>query len=271
MPELPEVETTRRGIIEHVQNRVVERVEIHNPSLRWPVSNDLVSILPGQTIHHVGRRSKYLLFKFDHGTLIFHLGMTGHLRISPQGVPKRKHDHFELFLSDKMVLRFNDSRRFGAILWTEKDPLLHERLVDLGPEPCGDKFNSDYLYEKSRRRKIAIKQLIMDARVVVGVGNIYANEALFRAGISPSKLAGRIDKSGCSRLVESVNQVLLEAVNAGGTTIRNFFDSSGKPGYFKAKLNVYGRSGQGCVTCNATIKTRKIGQRSTFFCPKCQK
>ena len=270
MPELPEVETTRRGIEPLVRNKLVERVLIHNISLRWPVPADLDSILSAQTVHSVERRSKYLLMNFDRGTLIIHLGMSGHLRVCRSGEERRKHDHVELVFSDHSILRFNDSRRFGAIFWTEADPLLHERLVALGPEPLSELFSADYLFRASRGRKVAVKPFIMDANVVVGVGNIYASEALFRAGISPLRQAGRVSRKAYAQLARSVREVLAEAIDAGGTTIRDFMDNEGRPGYFKQELKVYGRGGEQCTACGSTIKQTRLGQRSTFYCVKCQ-
>ena len=271
MPELPEVETTRRGIEPLVRNKLVDRVLIHNSSLRWPVPANLGSILSAQRVYSVERRSKYLLMNFDRGTLLIHLGMTGHLRICRPGEARRKHDHLELVFTDRSILRFNDSRRFGAIFWTEADPLLHERLVNLGPEPLSELFSADSLFRASRGRKIAVKPFIMDAQIVVGVGNIYASEALFRAGISPVRQAGRVSRNTYERLVRSVREVLVEAIEAGGTTIRDFMDTEGRPGYFKQELLVYGRAGEQCTACGSVIKKARLGQRSTFYCPRCQK
>jgi formamidopyrimidine-DNA glycosylase len=270
MPELPEVETIRRSIESLVVNKIVDHVRIHNGSLRWPVPDLLVEALPGQKVHSVDRRSKYLLFACDQGTLIVHLGMTGHLRLTSHRSERRKHDHVEIVFTDGSALRYNDSRRFGAILWTESDPLQHVRLADLGPEPFSPEFNAAYLYRLSRGRKVAVKPFLMNARVVVGVGNIYASEALFRAGIEPVRPAGKVSKAAYGRLVQSVIEILEEAIAAGGTTIRDFSDSEGRPGYFKQKLCVYGRAGQKCVSCDTLIKQIKLGQRSTFYCPVCQ-
>jgi formamidopyrimidine-DNA glycosylase len=208
---------------------------------------------------------------FERGTLIIHLGMTGHLRVCRSGEERRKHDHFEILFSDSLVLRFNDSRRFGAIFWTESDPLLHERLVTLGPEPFSDLFSANYLFRTSRGRKIAVKPFIMDARVVVGVGNIYASEALFRARISPARQAGRVSRKAFAVLVQSVQDVLSEAIAAGGTTIRDFMDNEGRPGYFKQELRVYGRAGEPCTACGHAVSQTRLGQRSTYYCRKCQK
>ncbi|NOR49809.1 MAG: bifunctional DNA-formamidopyrimidine glycosylase/DNA-(apurinic or apyrimidinic site) lyase [Desulfuromonadales bacterium] len=271
MPELPEVETIRRGIEPLVVNKIVDHVRIHNGSLRWPVPDLLVEVLPGQKVHVVARRSKYLLFACDQGTLIVHLGMTGHLRLTSYTSQRRKHEHVEIVFTDGSALRYNDSRRFGAILWTESNPLQHVRLAGLGPEPFDPEFNAAYLYRLSRGRKVAVKPFLMNAHVVVGVGNIYASEALFSAGIAPGRSAGKVSKVAYGRLVQSVIEILEEAIAAGGTTIRDFSDSEGRPGYFKQKLCVYGRAGQKCVSCDTLIKQIKLGQRSTFYCPVCQK
>lgn len=271
MPELPEVETTRRGIAPLVTNKVVERVVINNASLRWPVSDQLPEVLPGQRLQSVSRRAKYLLFGFDGGTLMVHLGMTGHLRVTPTGAVRRRHDHVEIIFSDGSVLRYNDSRRFGSVIWTTDDPLCHERLATLGPEPGSPEFNEVYLHKLSRSRQVSVKSFLMDGRVVVGIGNIYANEALFRAGINPARRACTVSKAALSRLVHSTRQVLAEAIDAGGTTIRDFSDSQGRPGYFRQELRVYGRAGQPCTTCGTLIKHLRLGQRSTFLCERCQK
>jgi formamidopyrimidine-DNA glycosylase len=271
MPELPEVETTRRGIEPLVADKVVDQVLIHNSSLRWPIPSELVTVLPGQRVSAVSRRSKYLLFSFDQGTLIVHLGMTGHLRLDSLPSEKRKHDHFEIVFTDGTALRYNDSRRFGAVLWTKVNPLQHIRLAGLWPEPFDPEFCDEYLYQRSRGRKVSIKPFLMDAQVVVGVGNIYASEALFRARIAPTRPAGKVSRAAYERLVEAVTIILNEAIKAGGTTIRDFSNSEGRPGYFAQKLRVYGRAGQKCQTCDTLIKQIKLGQRSTYFCPGCQK
>jgi len=273
MPELPEVEITRRGIEPLIVNKTIEKIVIHNPSLRWPVPLELADILPHQQILSINRRSKYLLVACSRGTLIIHLGMTGHLRCV-SGVStnaRRKHDHLEMVFTDGTTLLYNDSRRFGAVLWTDKDPLQHPLLSGLGPEPLSNGFNADYLYQVSRGRKVAIKQFIMNSHVVVGVGNIYASEALFRAGISPRKAAGKVSRQSMQKLVLSIVDVLNESISAGGTTIRDFFDAEGNPGYFKQELRVYGRHGLSCVVCGETIKQLRLGQRSTYYCPGCQK
>jgi len=271
MPELPEVETTRRGLELLLVGRVIEAVKVHNRSLRWPVPTGLGKILAGQEVRALERRSKYLLVRCDDGTLIVHLGMTGHLRVVPAIEPRKKHDHVELRLDDGRTLRFNDSRRFGAILWTKDAPLAHPLLKDLGPEPFAESFTANYLAGRAQGRVVAVKPFLMDAKTVVGVGNIYASEALFRAGIDPRRAAGKISPSAFRRLVKAVRDVLTEAIAAGGTTIRDFANSDGEPGYFRISLRVYGRGGEPCITCGAPIQRVRLGQRSTYFCPKCQK
>ena len=270
MPELPEVETTRRGIAPHLIGQQITGLTIRDHRLRWPVRRDLGREMLGNTIHAVDRRAKYLLLRMDNGTLILHLGMSGSLRIVPAGSAPRKHDHFDLTLANNQVLRFHDPRRFGAILWTRRDPYRHPCLADLGPEPLGPEFTGEYLYQRSRGRKQAIKSLIMDGRVVVGVGNIYACEALFKAGIHPRIAAGRISRSRYVRLVTAIQTVLQEAIQQGGTTLRDFTQSNGEPGYFALSLNVYGREGKPCTSCGRPIRQITIGQRSSFYCAHCQ-
>ena len=271
MPELPEVETTRRGLEPLLVGRTVQAVKVHNRSLRWPVPRGLGRILAGRTVVRIDRRSKYLLIDCGGGTLIVHLGMTGHLRVVLQAEPRRKHDHVEILLDDGRALRFNDSRRFGAILWTQDAPCAHPLLKGLGPEPFDEALTADYLAARAKGRVVAVKPFLMDAKTVVGVGNIYASEALFRAGIDPRRPAGKISRAAFVRLVKAIREVLSEAIEAGGTTIRDFANSDGEPGYFRISLRVYGRSGEPCVICAAPIKLVRLGQRSTYFCPKCQK
>jgi len=271
MPELPEVETTRRGLEPLLVGRTVLAVKVHNRSLRWPVPHGLGRTLSGQTFLAVGRRSKYLLLSLTSGTLVIHLGMTGHLRVVPSDEVLRKHDHVELLLDDGRALRYNDSRRFGAMLWAGVEPLEHQLLKNLGPEPFAAAFTAAYLAERARGRVVAVKPFLMDAHTVVGVGNIYASEALFRAGIDPRRPAGKVSRAAFARLVKVVKEVLLEAIEAGGTTIRDFANSDGEPGYFRISLRVYGRAGEPCVSCGAPIQQVRLGQRSTYFCAKCQK
>jgi len=272
MPELPEVETTRRGIAPHVTGRRVEKVIVRQRRLRWPVPAALDRELPGQVIASVSRRAKYLLLGTDRGTVILHLGMSGNLRLVPAAEPPGKHDHVDIVLDDGRALRLRDPRRFGAVLWTRTDPAGHQLLRDLGPEPLDeDHFDGDYLFQRSRGRRQSVKTFLMDSHTVVGVGNIYANEALFMAGIRPGIAAGRISRPRYRRLAEAVVQVLGDAIAAGGTTLRDFLASDGRPGYFAQQLRVYGRAGLPCPVCGTPIRGTRLGQRSTFYCPQCQK
>ncbi len=270
MPELPEVETTRRGIGPHVIGHSVTALTVREYRLRWPVPADLDRILTGQTITHVGRRGKYLLLAFDSGTLILHLGMSGSLRVLSGSIAPERHDHVDLVLDDGRCLRLRDPRRFGSLHWIQGDPLKHPLLAPLGPEPLGAAFNGAWLYNRSRGRHLAVKPFLMDSRVVVGVGNIYASESLFLAGIHPARQAGRISQSRYERLVQAVKQVLEEAIAQGGTTLRDFVDSEGNPGYFRRHLRVYGQNDKLCPVCGHSLTHRVIGQRSTYFCPQCQ-
>jgi len=271
VPELPEVETTLRGIAPHLAGQQVRDIVIRNPSLRWPIPGKLPELLRGQTIRQLGRRAKYLLIAFDHGTLILHLGMSGSLRILTAPTPADKHEHFDLVLRNGTVMRLRDPRRFGAVLWHEGDVAQHPLLATLGPEPLQDGFNAEQLYAATRKRKAAIKLVIMDNRVVVGVGNIYANEALFRAGIRPQLAAGKLGKERCARLTETIKEVLLAAIKQGGSSLRDYVDSDGKQGYFQQHYFVYGRAGEACRKCGTAIRQLRQGQRSTFYCPLCQR
>jgi formamidopyrimidine-DNA glycosylase len=271
VPELPEVETTRRGIEPHVSGQRIRKVVVRERRLRWPVSRDLEQQLLGQTIENVSRRGKYLLLRTRAGSLIIHLGMSGSLRILPCATPPLKHDHLDIELDNRQCLRLRDPRRFGCVFWTTADPLQHKLLKALGPEPLSEAFDADYLYALSRNRKVAIKQLIMNSHIVVGVGNIYANEALYLAGIRPGVAAGRLSKPRCRQLVDAIKTVLASAIQQGGTTLRDFTASDGNPGYFQLQLNVYGRGGEPCPRCGATIKQLHQGQRATYYCPRCQK
>ena len=271
MPELPEVETARRGITPHVLGQTVDTVLVRQRQLRWPVSTGVTRDWPGQQIEGVGRRGKYLLLRSGVGTAILHLGMSGSLRIVPVGKVPGKHDHIDVALGSGKALRFTDPRRFGALLWTRRDPLQHKLLATLGPEPLGDNFSGDQLYRKSRGRRGAVKNFIMDSHIVVGVGNIYASESLFRAGIHPQRAAGRVALNRYRKLAVHVQEVLSEAIEAGGTTLRDFVDGSGKPGYFSQKLKVYAREGEVCVRCKASIKRTVIGQRASYYCSNCQR
>ncbi len=268
MPELPEVETTRRGIAPHIENRRVSDAVVRQPQLRWPVP-DLATLLSGHRVHSVERRAKYLLLRFGHGSLIIHLGMSGSLRVLPAGTPPRPHDHVDL-LFGRRCLRLHDPRRFGAVLWTDDDPLSHPRLCDLGPEPLSEAFDGEHLAALAHGRRAAIKSLLMDGKVVVGVGNIYATEALFHARIHPARSSSRIARARLDRLADEVKRVLGNAIRRGGTTLRDFLNESGEPGYFAQELFVYGRAGEPCKVCGAIIRTRQIGQRASAYCPHCQ-
>ena len=271
MPELPEVETTRRGIAPLISGKTIASIIFRTGKLRWPLDSSLTEILPGQQLQAVTRRAKYLLLRCDRGSLILHLGMSGNLRVVPAVTPLKKHDHVDLEFTDGNCLRFNDPRKFGALFWTYGDPLTHPLLAALGPEPLAAELSGAYLYRKSRLRKMAVKAFIMNQQLVVGVGNIYASEALFRAAINPALAAGKISKTRYARLAGEIRQVLTEAIQAGGTTINDFRQNDGRPGYFKQRLQVYGRAGESCLVCGGTISSCRIGQRSTFFCLTCQK
>ena len=271
MPELPEVETTLRGIAPHLTGQQVRDIVIRDPRLRWPIPKELPQLLRGQTIRRLARRAKYLLIAFDRGTLILHLGMSGSLRILTAPTPADRHDHFDLVLQNGTVLRLRDPRRFGAVLWHEGDVAQHPLLAALGPEPLQDGFNAEHLYAATRKRTAAIKQVIMDSHVVVGVGNIYANEALFRAGIRPQLAAGRLGRERCARLAQAIKEVLRAAIKKGGSSLRDYVNSDGKQGYFQQHYFVYGRTGEPCRQCGSAIKQLRQGQRSTFYCPVCQR
>ena len=271
MPELPEVETTRRGISPHILNKPVFSVAIRQQQLRWPVPEGLEQELVGSRITAVGRRAKYLLFHLEHGCVILHLGMSGSLRIVSASAPADKHDHVDIVFNDGDCLRLRDPRRFGSIHWTGRDPLQHPLLRDLGPEPLGQHFSAAHLYELSRRRTQSIKTFIMDSRTVVGVGNIYASEALFRSGIHPLRKAGNISLARYGALVASIREVLGAALAKGGTTLRDFVGGDGEPGYFRLELDVYDRAGEPCRNCSGSIRQIRQGQRSTYYCPQCQR
>lgn len=272
MPELPEVETTRRGLISHVCGRRVVSCLVIQPALRWPVPADFSSLVSGRVIQRIERRSKYLIFTLDNNKgFLWHLGMSGSLRLAKWDAPARKHDHVVLTLEGGWALRYHDPRRFGCLLWLKALPMAHPLLDHLGPEPLGLDFTSDYLASKTVRRKAPIKNCIMNASTVVGVGNIYANEALFRARIHPKCAAGRLSKARLAGLVDAIKAVLGEAIEQGGTTLRDFVNGAGEPGYFSQHLFVYGRAGEPCTACGALIRVMKLGQRSTFYCSACQR
>jgi formamidopyrimidine-DNA glycosylase len=271
MPELPEVETTRRGIRAALVGHRVRAFDLHEPRLRWPVEAALAATLAGQRVSDVDRRAKYLLIRLERGTLIAHLGMSGSLRVMPAGSPRLLHDHYDLVLDSGQCLRFNDPRRFGSLQWCTGDPALHPLLAGLGPEPLDDAFGPDALAARARGRKVAVKLFLMDQRVVVGVGNIYASEALYRAGVRPRRAAGRVRAAEWERIAAAIKSVLGDAIRQGGTTLRDYVNADGTPGYFRQKLYVYERAGEPCRRCRTPIRHLVQGQRSTYFCPGCQK
>jgi formamidopyrimidine-DNA glycosylase len=269
MPELPEVETTCRGIRPHLTGQRILAVEVRERRLRWPVTEE-IDALAGQRVKDVQRRAKYILLHCDRGHALIHLGMSGSLRLCDPSVALRKHDHLALSLESGLQLRYHDPRRFGSWLWVTGDPHQHPLLRDLGPEPLGDDFTAAYLAQACKGRARSIKQTIMDARVVVGVGNIYACEALFTSRIHPAKPAGRVSHAKLALLTDAIRAVLARSIEQGGTTLRDFLREDGSPGYFRQQLKVYDRAGQPCHDCGAPIKRTVLGQRSTFFCPRCQ-
>lgn len=269
MPELPEVETSRRGIKPWIQDATITRVVVRDRRLRWPVAKGIERKLRQQLIESVDRRAKYLLIRTGGGTIILHLGMTGSLFIVDHGAPAGIHDHVDFELDSGKVLRFRDPRRFGSFHLSQA-PLQHPLLAKLGPEPLGQDFDGDYLWRKSRGRKVSVKQFIMNAQIVVGVGNIYASESLFRAGINPKRSAGRVARHRYAVLAEAIKDILHRAINAGGTTLRDFYGGDGEPGYFKQQLEVYDREGEHCRCCNTVISAFVQGQRSTYYCKSCQ-
>jgi formamidopyrimidine-DNA glycosylase len=280
MPELPEVETTRRGLAPHVEGRIVTAATLRRPDLRWPIPREIRTVLPGQRITAVRRRAKYLLFDTAAGSALLHLGMSGSLRVLPATTPVGPHDHVDLGLESigsepGRVLRFTDPRRFGCLLWQPMG-VTHQLLAGLGPEPLSDvpegvAFSGDYLFELSRGRKAAVKSFLMDQRVVVGVGNIYAAEALFAAGISPLRAAGRVSRERYVALAAAVRTILAYAIERGGTTLRDFISPDGEPGYFELELSAYGRGGEPCPRCGRPLKQAAIGQRATVWCGRCQR
>jgi formamidopyrimidine-DNA glycosylase len=272
LPELPEVEVIRRGIAPHLEGHRIAGVTIRNPNLRWPVPSDLGKTLGGLTVDKVVRRGKYLLLDFGKGTLILHLGMSGSLRLLPATAitAPEKHDHADLTLDNGVILRLKDPRRFGAILWTSVDAAQHPLLAQLGPEPLTEAFTGNVLYKKTRGRRASIKEVLMNSRIVAGVGNIYANEALFHASINPMTPAGELEVSQCKKLTQAIRETLSRAIEAGGSSLRDFVDSSCNPGYFQQQYWVYRRTGQPCRKCGTNIMQTWQGQRSSFYCPRCQ-
>lgn len=271
MPELPEVETTRRGIEPFLLNQRISEINIREFQLRWPIPRDLNTKIKNAIITSIKRRGKYLVVSLSSGHLIAHLGMSGSYRVLEKTTSPQKHDHFDLVLGSGTVLRYRDPRKFGALLWTDDIPEQHPLLRSLGPEPLSDAFNPDYFYGVLQNRKAPIKTSIMDSKVVVGVGNIYANEALFASGIHPKRAANRIGKARAALLCDAIKSILANAIEKGGTTLRDFSGSDGNPGYFKQVLNVYGRTGAPCVTCEMKLKEIRMGNRSTVYCSQCQR
>ena len=269
MPELPEVETSRRGILPYLKGQTIKQIIVRQPKLRWPV-DDAIKNAQGQVILDVQRRAKYLLLQLSYNWIVIHLGMSGSLRILKNHQEAEKHDHIDLVLENGVILRYTDPRRFGSWLWANSlDDVF--QLQHLGPEPLSDEFSANYLFEKAKNRQIPIKSWIMDNHIVVGVGNIYASESLFMAKINPNRKVNSIQLVEFERLVNAIKQVLTKSISQGGTTLKDFLQSDGKPGYFAQELQVYGRDGEKCHICNAEIKSQKIGQRNTFYCEQCQK
>lgn len=270
MPELPEVETTLRGIQHHVLHKEIKVVEVRQPHLRWPVPTEQITkALKGNSFSEIRRRAKYLILKSQQGSLLIHLGMSGCLRIFPTFIEPKKHDHVDIIFNDDKLLRFTDPRKFGSFLWSE-EPDQHPLLKNLGPEPLGNSFSGQHLFELSRGRKLPIKNFIMNSKIVVGVGNIYANEALFKAGLRPQRRSGKVTLAQFGLLASSIKTILQSSIDEGGTTLRDFVGSNNKPGYFKQQLMVYGRKNKKCKSCSVFLKELRIGQRSSIYCPKCQ-
>ncbi len=270
MPELPEVETTRRGLVPHLLGRQIHAVTVRQRQLRWPIDPTLESQLTGQPITALTRRAKYLILSCPTGEVLIHLGMSGSLRILTEARDYSAHDHVELQLDNGHTLRYHDPRRFGCWVWTSSPAVQHPLLAQLGPEPLDSQFSAKHLQQCAKKRRMAVKPFIMDQSVVVGVGNIYASEALFLAGIDPRLAANSISLERFQRLEHSIRQVLAQAITQGGTTLRDFVNSNGEPGYFQQQLYVYGRAGAACRVCASSIEQLRLGQRSSFYCPSCQ-
>ncbi|HBO38178.1 MAG TPA: DNA-formamidopyrimidine glycosylase [Pasteurellaceae bacterium] len=269
MPELPEVETVLNGITPYLKDFIIEKIIVRQPKLRWAVSSELMQI-SRLKVTALSRRAKYLIIHTEQGYIIGHLGMSGTLRVVPHDSPIDKHDHLDIVMNNGKCLRFNDPRRFGAWLWTNNVDAFH-LFLKLGPEPLSDEFNADYLFKKSRKKSTALKTFIMDNAVVVGVGNIYANESLFLCGLHPLKITGKLTKAQCLQLTEIIKRVLITAIKQGGTTLKDFLRPDGRPGYFAQELAVYGNKNKPCPKCSSKIESLVIGQRNSFYCPKCQK
>ncbi|WP_085246927.1 bifunctional DNA-formamidopyrimidine glycosylase/DNA-(apurinic or apyrimidinic site) lyase [Gilliamella mensalis] len=269
MPELPEVETSRRGILPYLKGQIIDKIIVRQPKLRWPVDS-AISNVNGQVIVDIKRRAKYLLLQLSNNWIVIHLGMSGSLRILQNPQKAEKHDHIDLILENGVILRYTDPRRFGSWLWANSLDEISQ-LQHLGPEPLSNEFSAKYLFEKARNRQVPIKSWIMDNHIVVGVGNIYASESLFMAKINPNRKVNSLQLNEFERLVASIKQVLTKSIEQGGTTLKDFLQSNGKPGYFAQELQVYGRGGEQCLSCGTEIKSQKIGQRNTFYCEYCQK
>jgi formamidopyrimidine-DNA glycosylase len=270
MPELPEIEITRRGLLTELSGRTIDAVVVRHAALRYPLLPGLARSLAGQTLHDIDRRGKYLLFRCDRGSLIVHLGMSGSLRLVPAAEPPRQHDHLDILFGTQ-ALRMHDPRRFGCVLWARGDAPLHPLIAPLGIEPLSDAFDGAWLHAATRDRGTAIKMLLMDSRSVVGIGNIYASESLFRAGVDPRTPAGRLSRGRCERIAAAVRATLEAALAAGGSTLRDYVHSDGSAGRFQQQFLVYGRAGQPCRVCGARVRVLRQGQRSTFLCPRCQR
>lgn len=270
MPELPEVETVKCGLKPHIENKTIQDVTIRHFQLRWPIPADLKKQLTGQQVSTITRRGKYLVIHVTSGTLIIHLGMSGSLRVITQNLAPTRHDHVDIILSDETIIRYNDPRRFGAILWTTQDPFTHPLLYAIGIEPLDEHFTGHYLQQKALKRHAPIKSFLMNSKMVAGIGNIYAAEALFLAKIHPMTPANALTSKECDNLVHAIKQILQNAIESGGTTLKDFVNSEGKPGYFSQNLNVYGRAKLLCKVCGNVLESFQLGQRSTVFCGFCQ-
>jgi len=270
MPELPEVETTLRGITPHIKNQTVKQVIIRFPTLRWPIPTDLPQLIEQQPLHSLSRRAKYLLLHFETGTLLIHLGMSGSIRIVSPDTEVKKHEHFEIQFHNQQGIRLTDPRRFGSVLWLGQDPNNHHLLSSLGPEPLSDAFTADYLQLKANNKKVSIKQFLMNQKIVTGVGNIYCTEVLFKSRILPQRAASSLSENEFQLLVSHIKTILSQAIEQGGTSLRDFVGSDGKPGYFKQELDVYGRSGLPCKQCQQPLISIKQANRTTVYCAHCQ-
>lgn len=270
MPELPEVETSRRGIEPYLHNRTITGITIREHKLRWPIPKDLPALAKGQKIREVCRRAKYIYLKLDNGSIIIHLGMSGSLRICTAKTPPEKHDHIDITVSGNRILRLRDPRKFGCVLWTDGDINEHKLIRSLGPEPLDDVFTAEHLHSKAKKRSCSVKSFIMNSHIVVGVGNIYASESLFKAGINPKRKTGSVSLARFEKLVAAIKSTLHESIQQGGTTLKDFTAEDGKPGYFAQKLLVYGRAGEACSVCGQAVRQITQQARSTFYCSKCQ-